>query len=103
MKLLGRASDPIFWSEEVRNGECYKAYVAERNRDWIKYCENAQIDELKYTDFRRFFIDGDRGIYQKPYYTRRGQLATSAIMALIYPDEQKYIDYLNDTNDNKIR
>ena len=96
MDLLGFANNASFWSETVRYGECYKTYLEERHADWNKYCEGQAISELRYSDFKRFFITGERTGYQKYYYWHRGQLATAAVMALIYPEEEKYIDFLND-------
>lgn len=96
MNLIGIAQDPKFWSETVRYGECYKSYVDERLADWNKYCENKVICDLKYRNFKEFFVSGARSIYEGPYFKRRGMLATSAILSLIFPEEQKYIDFLQD-------
>ena len=96
MNLLGKAADPKFWSEVVRNDEHYKTYLEERLADWEKYCEGKTITELKYSDFKRFFVSGDRRIYEGQYFRRRGMLTTSAILSLIYPEEEKYINFLND-------
>ena len=96
MNLLGKAADPKFWSEVVRNDEHYKVYLEERLADWEKYCEGKVITELKYSDFKQFWVTGNRSCYEGPYFKRRGMLVTSAILSLIYPEEQKYIDKLND-------
>ncbi|MBQ9069834.1 MAG: heparinase II/III family protein [Clostridia bacterium] len=96
MNLLGKATDPAFWSDTVRNNDCYRGYLEERHEDWNKYCENQPITEAKYKDFKQFFVTGDRSAFESVYFFRRAQLATSAVMALIYPEEEKYIDFLND-------
>ncbi len=96
MNLIGKAADPKFWSEVVRNDEHYKTYLEERLADWDKYCEGKIITELKYSDFKQFFTTGNRSIYESQYFRRRGMLVTSAILSLIYPEEEKYIDKLND-------
>lgn len=96
MNLLGIANNPQFWSETVRNGECYKTYVDERLADWEKYCADTTICELSYSIFKRFFVTGERGIYEGPYFRRRGMLATSAVLSLIFPEEEKYINFLQD-------
>ncbi len=95
MNLLGKATDPKFWSETVRNNECYSAYLKERHAEWDKY-SNIPTVELSYSKFKLFFTTGDRTVYQKDYYHRRLLLGNSAILALIYPEEQKYIDALQD-------
>ncbi|MBE6537507.1 MAG: hypothetical protein E7673_06100 [Ruminococcaceae bacterium] len=96
MNLIGKAHDPKFWSEVVRNDIHYKNYLDERLADWDKYCEGKVITELKYSDFKKFFTTGNRSVYESQYFKRRGMLVTSAILSLIYPEEEKYIDYLND-------
>lgn len=92
MNLLGKAANPEFWSETVRNNECYKAYLEERHEQWEKY--NKPIKELTYKTFKLFFETGDRKIYESEYFSRRMLLGNSAIMALIYPEEESYIDTL---------
>lgn len=96
MNLIGIAANPEFWSQTVRYGECYKSYVEERLRDWNNYCEGKIICDLKYRYFKEFFVSGERSVYENPYFRRRGMLATSAVLSLIFPEEQKYIDFLQD-------
>ncbi len=96
MNLLGKGSDPKFWCETVRESECYRPYVEARLREWQTYCEGQTITELKYSDFKRFFVDGNRTIYESQYFKRRHMLCASSVLALIYPEEQKYIDFLQD-------
>jgi hypothetical protein len=96
MNLLGKGNDPLFWSEEVRNKECYKEYRDFQLKNWESLCENNNIDALKYTEFRLYGLTGDRTVFQKPYYERRVQVETAVILALIYPEEQKYLDYAMD-------
>ena len=96
MNLLGKATDTKFWSEVVRNDEHYKVYLEERLQDWNTYCEGKTITELKYSDFKQFFVTGNRSVYESQYFKRRRMLVNSAILSLIYPEEDKYINFLND-------
>ena len=96
MNLLGIGNDPKFWSETVRYGECYKPYVEQRLSDWNRFCEGKVIEECTYNKFKLFFTTGNRNTYQKIYYERRGMLATSAVLSLIFPEEEKYLDFLQD-------
>ena len=96
MNLLGKGNDPAFWSEEIRNKECYKEYREFQLKNWENLCVNNNIDALKYTEFRLYGLNGNRTVFQKPYYERRVQVETAAILALIYPEEQKYLDYAMD-------
>ncbi len=96
MNLLGKGNDPKFWSETVRNNECFKFYRDEQLKNWEKLCENDTMETLKYTEFRLYGINGNRTIFQAPYYRRRVQVETATILSLIYPEEQKYLDYAMD-------
>ncbi len=96
MNLLGKGHDPLFWSKEVATKECYKKYLEERKGLWDKECADNVIYELKYTNFKLFTVTGDRATYENQYFRRRRQLGTSAILSLVYPEEEKYINFLHD-------
>ena len=96
MNLLGRGNDPKFWSEEVRFKDCYKFYRDFQQKNWDTLCEGATVEALKYTEFRLYGLNGNRTIFQKPYYLRRVQVETAVIMALIYPEEEKYLNFAMD-------
>ena len=96
MNLIGKAADPDFWCETVRNAECYKDFREMVESDWEKHCEGKQIEELKYSDFKRFFVDGNRSVYEGQYFKRRAMILAASGMALIYPEDDKYINYLAD-------
>ena len=95
MKLLGKAMDKEFW-QEVRTKDCYKKYRDELNDLWTKHVENGPIMQLKYRDFKMFWTTGNRSIYERTYFTRRLALDSSALLALIYPEEEKYLERLMD-------
>ena len=95
MDLLGRGTDPEFW-KEVREKEFFEKYRDELHLLWKKHCENIPIYALKYSDFRLFVANGNRSIYESEYFTRRQALNCSALLALIYPEEEKYIVRLMD-------
>ena len=97
MNLLGKGNDPKFWSETVRNDDLYKFYRDEQLANWERLCEGEKdIPSLKYSEFRLYGINGDRTTFQKPYYRRRVQVETAAMLALIYPEEEKYLNYAMD-------
>ena len=95
MNLLGKGMDPEFW-KEVREKDCFKKYRDELFSLWEKHCENVPIYALKYSDFRLFVVTGNRSVYEGTYFTRRQALNCSALLALIYPEEEKYIVRLMD-------
>lgn len=95
MNLLGKATDKEFW-KEVREKDCYKKFRDELNDLWAKHVENGPIMQLKYRDFKMFWTTGNRSIYEKTYFTRRLALDCSVLLALIYPEEEKYITRVMD-------
>lgn len=94
MELLGKGMSPEFWNE-VRTSDTYKAYRDELAEFWKKNCEE-EIYALKYSEFRMFKDTGNRSVYEGHYFIRRRALNTSALLSLIYPDEEKYIVRLMD-------
>ena len=96
MNLLGKGGDPSFWSTDVREKDCFKSYREFLMKNWCELCENDRFEAMKYTEFRLYGLNGNRTVFQKPYYERRVQVETATILALIYPDEQKYLDYAMD-------
>lgn len=95
MHLLGKAMDKEFW-EAVRGKDCYKEYRAHMQNIWDTECEGKDILSHKYRDFKIYFVNGDRKPYHNSYFLRRRQLMASVMLSLIYPDEQKYLDFLMD-------
>ena len=96
MKLLGKAQDPEFWSQTVRNEPAYQQFVQDRLNFWNTLCEGKEILELPYSKFKLFSITGNRNTYENPYFDRRKALQAAAVLALIFPEEQKYLDYAMD-------
>ena len=96
MNLLGRGSCPEFWSKDVREKECFKAYREYNLKQWESMCCTDEFTALPYHEYKVYSITGERNSYQRPYYRRRVQLGVSAILSLIYPEESKYLDYLMD-------
>ena len=94
MNLLGKAMDPEFW-QEVREDEAYRGYREELLKLWEQNCTEP-IYALKYSEFKLYGITGDRSVFQAPYYLRRRALNTSALLSMIYPEEEKYITRLMD-------
>ena len=95
MNLLGKAMNEEFW-KEVREKDCYKKYRDELFAMWEKHVENGPILQLKYSDFKNFWVSGITSIYKDTYFTRRFALNASAFLSLIYPEEEKYLIRLMD-------
>ena len=91
MKLLGKGQDPEFWAR-VRESEAYRPYREQLLKYYTENIENYDYHALRYSDFKLFFVTGNRSIYEGKYFSRRRVLETAVPLALIYPEEQKYID-----------
>lgn len=89
--LLDKAMDKSFWTE-VREKDCFKKYREELFYLWGEKVEDKIIPALKYSDFKLFWTTGDRKMYESAYFGRRQALSAAALLSLIYPDEEKYIN-----------
>ncbi len=63
---------------EILNGKEYRPYLAEIFNKAEEYRQRP-IEALRFSEFRLFFETGDREIYQKSYFDRRGRLAALAL------------------------
>ena len=43
MNLIGKATDPKFWQETVRNKDCYNQFRYFAKKDWETYCEGKAV------------------------------------------------------------
>ena len=93
MKLLGKATDFEFW-KTVREKEHFEMHLKELFDMWEANCANSDLPELKYSDYKQYWVTGDRKHYENPYFSRRRALACSAMLSLIYPEEMKYLEHL---------
>ena len=94
MELLGKAMTPEFW-QEVRESDSYKSLRDELFDIWEKDCQKP-VEALRYSEFRMFKYTGNRSFYEGQYFLRRRRMNASALLSLIYPDEEKYLVCLMD-------
>ena len=95
MNLLGKATDPKFW-ENVRNDENYKPLIDAVLKNYNECCIG-EIETIKFSKFRLFKDCGDRTKYQEIFFKRQHRLYAMAFMCLIYPENEKYLELLQDT------
>ena len=95
MNLLGKAMDKNFW-KEVREKECFTKYREELFYLWKTECEDKETMALRYSDFKLYWVTGDRGVYERTYFSRRKAMDCAALLSLIYPEEEKYLIKLMD-------
>jgi len=92
--FLEKAKDASFW-EKVRTDNSYSFFIDELLDIWVKDCSE-DIPASKYTEYVLFDQTGSRTEYEKSYFTRRRALNASALLSLIYPNEEKYFTKLCD-------
>jgi len=95
MHVLGRAVEKEFW-REAREDERLERFRALLFKDWEKLIEEGGLKALKYSEWRMFFVTGERTTYQKSYEHYRHAITVSAMLSLMYPEEEKYVNYLMD-------
>ena len=92
--ILKEAYDPAFW-QAVRENPAY-APIIRQIKDRYEAHVREEYPALRYRDRRRFYGDGDRSCFERPYFSRRTVLSTAAVLALLYPEEGKYLTELQD-------
>ena len=95
MNLLGKASQPEFWAE-VRNKPEYKKMIDAVLKDYNECCIG-EIETIKFSKFRLFKDKGDRSAYQEIFFKRQHRMYTLIFMCLIYPENESYLELLQDT------
>ncbi len=95
MRLIDRACDKEFWAE-VREKDCYARFRNENLSIWNNLCEGKDIPELRYSDYKLFFVTGSRNEFEAVYFSRRRMMNACTFLSLIYPEEEKYFTYLQD-------
>lgn len=94
-QLMKKATTKEFW-DTVRESDAYREvrelilaiYEEDRWEDGIPV--------LSYASRMRYYTDGDRSEFQAPYFRRRRYMASTALLALIYPDNKGYVEELQE-------
>ena len=95
MNYLGKAMDKKFW-DAVRKDERLKGLRETLLNTYEELRREGDLPALKYSEWKLFFVTGDRSIYQNSFLRYRHSVTVSALLALIYPDNHEYLDYLMD-------
>lgn len=95
MNLLGKATDKNFWAQ-VKDSPDYKDALNAILRAYNECCIG-EIEATKFSKFRLFKDVGDRTQYQEVFFKRQHRLYAMAFMCLIYPENEKYLELLQDT------
>lgn len=92
--MLQELYRPEFWKTIRENPDYAEFITCLKER-----CEEARelaFSTLRYTVRKIYYQTGSRGEFEVPYFARRTFVSTAALLALIYPEEHRYLD---DTQD----
>ena len=81
--------------EKVRNDNSYSPLIDRLYELYNDHCEG-DIPSEKYSLYKLYFETGDRNTYEKTYFSKRIRMNTLAILCLIYPERNEYIEKLQD-------
>lgn len=87
--LMQKAKEPSFW-ENARKGPAYAALIAHVTQEYERL-HSDMITALSYRARMRYYADGDRQEYEAPYFRHRNRLSCAALLALLYPEEPRYL------------
>lgn len=88
--LMEKAKSLAFW-KQVRNDSAYHEILSQIKQTY-QTDRWDEIPTLNYRSRMRFYGDGDRAEFERPYFRRRRFLSSAAFLALIYPEEAKYLE-----------
>ncbi len=92
--FLDQMKNPAFW-EKVKTEDTYEGFRAALKNTFDKVAM-APITEVPFTVAADFFLSGDRVKGEAIYFKRRQALTASGLLSLIYPEEKKYFERLQD-------
>lgn len=95
-QLMGKAQDKEFWAY-VREADCYKSIIERLKKEYAENMATGDLECHKYSEFKLFWTTGNRTIYEKGFNHVRSRANRAAVLALIYPEEQEYLDTLMDS------
>ena len=93
MNLIGNMQDKSFW-EGIPSDPFHAKRLVRLKADYAKFKETDKLEAFKYSEFKMFFTTGNRTVYQSKMQGRRDFMRAATMLALMYPDEQEYLDTL---------
>lgn len=83
------------WAE-IKENDNYKNFREDLKRNYLLYCRDKEVSFLKFSDEFEYLKTGNRDRYQTPYFNRRIQMSIYAIYAMLYPENNEYLEKLQD-------
>lgn len=88
--MLGELKDKSKF-EEIRSSNKYQHIRTLLDESYREICVEEGAVNISFEVESEFLRNGNRANFEKKYFLRRKQLSIYAIMAVIYPDEEKYL------------
>ena len=88
--LYEKQRKPEFWALVKENNE-FSELIGEISGRYAEL-KAAGLKPLTREDYDAYFITGDRAPFEKNYFDRRALLVRAFILALLYPENQEYIN-----------
>lgn len=95
MNILDKSYNPEIWTK-AKDIPALKPAIDSLLKSYEEFCIE-EIPTTKFSNFRLFHDVGDRVIYQKDFFRRQHRMFTSAVLTLIYPENDDYLKLLQDT------
>ena len=95
MNILDKSYNPEIWVKSREIPE-FKDALEALEKSYQAFCVG-DIPSSKFSHFRLFQDVGDRNIYQKDFFRRQHRLFTCAVYSLVYPENEKAFELLQDT------
>ena len=82
--------------KDIRENPDFQSLRDELFDGYKLFCENKEIPIIKFSDEMDFVKTGNRNTFEEKYFLRRNQLSIYAILSMIYPEKEEYIEKLQD-------
>ena len=82
--------------KNVRENPQFKPLLDALFDEYERSCKNKDIPLIKFSDEMDFAKTGSRTRFNEKYFLRRKQLSVYAILSMIYPEKEEYIEKLQD-------
>lgn len=87
--LYSEQLDSEFWAG-VKSGAAYKDAIDILKAHYAEWAEKP-LTVLSFSARFRYYRDGERADFEKPFFGRRILLSSAAILSLIYPENEEYL------------
>jgi len=93
--IFDALKDKTFWSR-VGTDARYATLLAHVKQRWEETRYSLPVPAMTYAARMAFYRTGDRKEFETPYFRRRNSLSYAALLALVYPEEKAYINYVHE-------